>query len=158
MRKFPTKHMEAVRQRGAIPLFGWPSFSTPMTGGSSNPDFQLRDILAGTYDAYIRQWARDAKAWGHPFFLDLNPEMNLASVWPYVEERNGNKPGEFVQVWRHVHDIFRQEGVQNATWTWWAGQRRIPRVGPARAPLPRGRVRRLDLHARLQLALGMEDA
>ena len=119
LRKFPAKQMEAVRQRGAIPLFGWVSFSTPQTT-SSQPDFQLRDVIAGNYDAYIRQWAQDAKAWGHPFFLDLNPEMNLGSTWPYVEERNDNRPGEYVKMWRHVHDIFRAEGVQNATWTWCA--------------------------------------
>lgn len=120
MRRFPVKEMEAIRQRGALALFGWVSMTAPMTTGSYQPDFQLRDVIDGTYDAYIRQWAQDAKAWGHPFFMDLNPEMNLSSTWPYVEARNDNRPGEYVKMWRHVHDIFRQEGVQNATWTWCA--------------------------------------
>ena len=115
-RAFPTAQMEAIRQRGAIPVFGWASYSQPLS--ENEPDFKLAKIAAGDYDSFIRQWAQDARAWGHPFFLQFDWEMNLNGVWPYVESQSGNQPGDYVKAWRHVHDIFRQEGATNATWAW----------------------------------------
>lgn len=115
---FPTNQMEAIRQRGTIPVFGWASYSQPLT--MIEPDFTLAKIAGGAYDDYIRQWARDAREWGHPFFLQFNWEMNINGLWPYSESVNGNRSGDFVKTWRHVHDIFRQEGANNATWVWCA--------------------------------------
>ena len=40
------------------------------------PDYALREIIAGKHDAYIAQWARDAAAWGKPFYLRFAHEMN----------------------------------------------------------------------------------
>jgi hypothetical protein len=36
----------------------------------------LAKLYTGTYDAYITQWAQDAKNWGHPFFLRFDHELN----------------------------------------------------------------------------------
>lgn len=113
---FPTALMQAIRNRGALPVFGWASYSQPLT--PTEPDFKLSTIINGSHDAFIRQWARDARSWGGPFFLVFNWEMNLKGLWPYGEADNGNQPGEYVQAWRHVHDIFTQEGANNATWVW----------------------------------------
>ncbi|MEI2701386.1 MAG: glycosyl hydrolase [Baekduia sp.] len=117
-KSFPTVQMEAIRARGSIPVFGWASYSQPLS--PKQPDYELSEIIAGRHDAFIRQWARDAKAWGKPFFLVFNWEMNLYTPWPYLEAINNNKPGEYARAWRHVHDIFREEGATNATWTWCA--------------------------------------
>ena len=115
---FPTAQMEAIRQRGTIPVFGWASYSQPLT--MNEPDFTLAKITSGAYDDFIRQWADAARDWGHPFFLQFDWEMNINGLWPYSESVNGNRPGDFVKTWRHVHDIFSQEGATNATWTWCA--------------------------------------
>ncbi|HEY2716699.1 MAG TPA: glycosyl hydrolase [Solirubrobacterales bacterium] len=112
---FPTKPMESIREHGAIPFFSWSSQSTPSS--LSEPDFQLGDVISGRYDSYIRSFAEEAKAWGHPFFLRFNWEMN-GNWFPWAEGVNGNNPGEYVAAWRHVHDIFSQVGATNATWTW----------------------------------------
>lgn len=113
---FPATQMQAIRDRGALPVFGWASYSQPMT--PAEPDFKLSTIINGSHDAYIRQWAQDARNWGGPFFLVFNWEMNLKGIWPYGEADNGNQAGEYVQAWRHVHDIFAAEGANNATWVW----------------------------------------
>jgi hypothetical protein len=112
---FPTKEMEGIRQHGSIPFFSWSSQSIPSS--LDEPNFQLSDVIAGTYDSYIREWAAEAKAWGHPFFLRFNWEMN-GNWFPWSEGVNGNQPGEYVTAWRHVHDIFTQVGATNATWVW----------------------------------------
>jgi len=112
---FPTAPMESIRKRGAIPFFSWSSQSTPSS--LNEPNFQLADVIAGTYDSYIRSFATAAKNWGHPFFLRFDWEMN-GNWFPWSEGVNGNKAGEYVTAWRHVHDIFTQVGATNATWTW----------------------------------------
>ncbi len=84
---------------------------------SNEPDFQLSDVIAGTYDAYIRSFAEAASDWGHPFFLRFDWEMN-GNWFPWAEGVNGNQPGEYVAAWRHVHDIFTSVGATNATWVW----------------------------------------
>jgi hypothetical protein len=112
---FPKTPMENVRKHGAIPFFSWSSQSIP--SGLNEPNFQLSDVIAGTYDAYIANFALQAKAWGHPFFLRFNWEMN-GNWFPWSEGVNGNGPGEYVAAWRHVHDIFTTVGATNATWTW----------------------------------------
>jgi hypothetical protein len=112
---FPTKEMEGIRQHGSIPFFSWSSQSIPSS--VNEPNFQLSDVIAGTYDSYIREWATEAKEWGHPFFLRFNWEMN-GNWFPWSEGVNGNQAGEYVAAWRHVHDIFTSTGATNATWVW----------------------------------------
>ena len=67
--------------------------------------------------------------WGRPFFLRFDAEMN--GFWfPWSEGVNGNRPGQFVAAWRHVHDIFTQVGATNATWVWCPYVNSKPEMGP----------------------------
>ena len=113
--RFPRAEMERIRAHGAIPFFSWGSQSTPAR--LDQPDFQLSDVIEGRHDAYIREWAEAARDWGKPFFLRFNWEMN-GDWFAWVEGVNGNRPGEYVTAWRHVHDIFTEVGATNATWVW----------------------------------------
>jgi Glycosyl hydrolase family 26 len=120
---FPTTPMENIRKHGAIPFFSWSSQSTPSS--LNEPNFQLADVISGTYDSYIRGFAEAAKKWGHPFFLRFNWEMN-GNWFPWSEGVNGNKTGEYVTAWRHVHDIFTSVGATNVSWVW------CPNVDPSK--------------------------
>ncbi|HUY75011.1 MAG TPA: glycosyl hydrolase [Candidatus Dormibacteraeota bacterium] len=113
--RFPLTPMENARKYGAIPVFSWNSSSSPPERNQSA--FSLSRIIDGSYDAYIREFAEKAKSWGHPFFLRFDWEMN-GNWFPWSQGANGNKPGEFVAAWRHVHDIFTSVGATNATWVW----------------------------------------
>ncbi len=113
---FQAEEYDKVRARGSIPMVSWGSWH--LGRGVDQPDFQLRDVYEGRHDAYIRQWATEAKAWGHPFFLRFDHEMNGWWQFPWSEQRNGNQPGDYVKAWRHVHDIFTQVGAMNVTWVW----------------------------------------
>jgi len=112
---FPWTPLEDVRQHGAIPVVSWSSQSIPSS--VTEPDYQLSDVISGRYDSHIREFATKAKAWGHPFFLRFNWEMN-GDWFPWSEGVNGNKPGEYVAAWRHVHDIFTAVGATNVSWVW----------------------------------------
>jgi Glycosyl hydrolase family 26 len=115
---FPVREMDKVRQYGALPFLSWSSAAIGRGGDPTDqPDYQLDDITAGHYDAHIRNFATQAKAWGHPFFLRFNWEMN-GNWMPWGAGANGNEPGDFVPAWRHVHDIFTSVGAENATWVW----------------------------------------
>jgi hypothetical protein len=112
---FPYTPFESLRAHGAIPVYGWSSSS--ISEGTSDPKFSLAKVINGRYDDYIRQFATTAAVWAHPFFLRFNWEMN-GDWFPWSEGVNGNRPGQYVAAWRHVHDIFTSVGATNATWLW----------------------------------------
>jgi len=107
--------MNEVRNHGSIPLVTWDPWNP--TQGMNQPAFSLQNIINGHFDAYITRWAQASKAWGHPYFLRFAHEMN-GNWLPWSELVNGNKPGQFVQAWRHIHNIFTSLGVTNVTWVW----------------------------------------
>jgi hypothetical protein len=107
---------DKVRSHGSIPLIDWSSWR--LGGGVNQPDFSLSAIYNGSHDNYINQWALNAKAWGHPFFLRFDWEMNGNWQFPWSEQLNGNQPGDYIKAWQHVHDIFAQNDVNNVTWVW----------------------------------------
>jgi len=113
--EFPAEEMQTIRNHGSIPFFSWSSQSIPSS--EAQPDYQLTDVTAGRYDGFIRGWARDAKRWGQRFFLRFNWEMN-GDWFPWSDRANGNRPGDFVRAWRHVHDIFTAVGADNPIWVW----------------------------------------
>jgi hypothetical protein len=109
---WPQSSANQARAHGSIPMISW----TPEGG---NPKaWQLIDIVNGSHDAYIRQFAADAKDWGFPFFLRIMHEMNGSWGYPWQETQNGNNRGEYVLAWRHIIDIFRAVGVTNASYVW----------------------------------------
>jgi hypothetical protein len=100
----PTANL--VEARGDIPAIDM-----------STKGVALGAIAAGRFDSSISAWAQAAKAWGHPFFLLLNEEMN-GTWYPYSPGHNGNTAADFVAAWRHMHDVFVAEGATNVTWVW----------------------------------------
>ncbi|HKH64926.1 MAG TPA: glycosyl hydrolase [Solirubrobacterales bacterium] len=132
--RFPRPQMDAIRAYGAIPFYSWGSQSIP-AAGPEQPDFQLADVNAGTYDDYIRRFAEEVRDWGHPFFLRFNWEPN-GEWFTWDEGVNGNKPGEFVSSWRRVHDIFGTVGASNVTWVWCPYADKAERYGPLKRFYP----------------------
>ncbi len=122
LQPFQRTYFDNVRNHGSIPVLNWASWD--LGNGPSQPQFQLRDITNGAYDAFVTQWAQDAAAWGHPLMLRFDHEMN-GWWYPWGEGDtsngsvvNGNAAGDYVRAWRHVHDIFTSVGATNVTWLW----------------------------------------
>ncbi|WP_431278559.1 glycoside hydrolase family 26 protein [Leifsonia poae] len=112
-------------QAGRMPMMTWES--RPIDAGNDTnvaPDYSLSKIISGSFDAYLHQYAKDIVSTGLPLAIRLDHEMN--GVWyPWAENDgqgksiNGNSSGEYVQMWRHVHDIFQAEGANNLVmWVW----------------------------------------
>jgi len=107
-----------VQNAGELSLVGMLTGSVP-----------LKDIASGKYDSSIRTWGQQAGAWGHPFFLLLDPEMN--GTWAaYSPGKNGNTAADFVAAWRHFHDVAVNAGAKNITWVW------CPNVDPSNIYTP----------------------
>ena len=81
-----------------------------------DPDYTLPRIIDGAFDDYLHQYAKDIATLGLPLGIRLDHEMN-SSWYPWAEKNlqgtsnNGNRPGDYVAMWRHVHDIFEAEGA-----------------------------------------------
>jgi beta-mannanase len=56
-------------------------------------------------------------ALGYPVVIRFAHEMN-GNWYPWCEQSNGNKPGDYVRAWRHVHDLFTAAGAKNVYWMW----------------------------------------
>jgi beta-mannanase len=98
---------ESVRARGELSLVDMNSGSVP-----------LRDIANGLYDSSFTSWAQQAKAYGHPFFVRWDWEMNGKWFAWGTTSTNQNTPADYVAAWRHIHDLFAQAGATNVTWVW----------------------------------------
>ncbi len=114
---FDAHQAAEVAARGSTPEISWEPWDSTLPLGSPQPGFQLRDIISGAHDAYIERWAREVAAYKRPLLLRFAQEMN-GGRYPWAESTNGNRAGEFVAAWRHVHAIFDQAGASNVRWVW----------------------------------------
>jgi len=72
----------------------------------------MKKIADGRKDAYIRQFARDAKAWGKPVYISFAHEQN-APYYEWAIGKNGNTHYDYIRAWRRVVSLFRSEGATN---------------------------------------------
>jgi glycosyl hydrolase family 26 len=72
-------------------------------------------IAAGHYDGYLRSYARQVRAFGHPVILSFAPEAN--GSW-YTWGWTHTSPATWIAGWRHVVTVMRQQGATNITWLW----------------------------------------
>ncbi|MFA5844149.1 MAG: glycosyl hydrolase [Coriobacteriia bacterium] len=95
--------------------------------GVDQPGYSLHAIVSGAWDAYLRRYAADAKAFGRTVWLRPLHEMN-GNWYPWAGTVNGNSPEEYVAAWRHVRDIFRAEGADNVRFVWAPSSDSVPAV------------------------------
>jgi beta-mannanase len=113
---FPSALAKGLKQRKITPFIWW------QPTDPDDPDKSVygrhKNIIAGKHDAYIRTWAKAAKAHGGPVIIRFAHEMN--SDWfPWgIERQFGNTAKTFVKAWRHVVTLFRQAGARNVKFLW----------------------------------------
>ena len=105
---------------GRIPMVTWDMPGTAPL---------LNDIIAGKYDDGIRAHADVFKQSGKKIFLRWGAEMNGNWISTYDGDSNGggaSGPANFVAAWRHIHDLFVNEGATNAIWVWTPNAGSVP--------------------------------
>lgn len=115
--EFDPGQARAIARRKSIPEISWEPWDAAIGPYRDQADYELDDIIAGRYDAYVKRFARAAARYGGPLRLRFAQEMN-GRWYPWAERANNNRPGEFIQAWRHVHGIFSGAGAKNVTWIW----------------------------------------
>jgi len=91
-------------------------------GGRGNHFPGLTEIANGDHDAWLRATARGFAALGSEVFFRPMYEMN--GRWEDYNVHAASTPGttdgyeKFVAAWRHMHDVFAQEGATNVVWVW----------------------------------------
>jgi beta-mannanase len=114
-RPVPLAALDAVTARGAMPVITWEPWLWGR--GATQPEYALARIVAGDHDPYVRRWAEGLRDWGRPVTLRFAHEMN-GNWYPWAQGVNGNRPGDYVRAWRHVHNIMVSMGASNVTWMW----------------------------------------
>jgi hypothetical protein len=73
------------------------------------------EIASGAYDGYLRWYAGQARAFGHPVVIGFAHEMNVNA---YTWEGRDVPAATWVAAWRHVVSTIRAAGAANVTWMW----------------------------------------
>ena len=105
----------SITARGAIPMVTWEPWDSKK--GVDQPAFTLKRIASGEFDEEMSRFANDVKNWGGRVLLRFAHEMN-GDWYPWSERTNGNKAGDYVKAWRHVHGVFERVGASNVEWVW----------------------------------------
>lgn len=118
-----TVNLKPIAEAGRIIQLAWEPHDycgePPRAGCDplNQPKYRLKNITAGNLDADIRRWAREIRDFGYPVWFRPMSEMNGDwTLWSGTV--NGNSPEDYVPAWRHIHDIFVQEGATNVKWVW----------------------------------------
>ncbi len=104
-----------IVESGAIPMITWEPWKDG--AGINQPKYSLDRIIAGEFDSYIRQFARDVKRFGYPVLIRFAHEMN-GNYYPWSCPLNAHDPSKYVKAFRHVREIFWKEGAHNAFFVW----------------------------------------
>jgi len=119
---FDRENIARLTEAGHLPMIAWEPWNHQhvLSGDrlrAVQPAYTLRTIIEGDHDEMLRSWAQDAAEWGRPLALRFAHEMN--GYWyPWAESANGNRDGEYVLAWRHIVDLFEDEGADNVIWVW----------------------------------------
>ena len=124
---FPTTAARWLQRRGSVPLVVWEPWrpGLPQAQAIDQPAYRLAAIAAGGLDAYVRRYAHQARDYAGPLFLEPLHEMN-GNWYPWGGTVNGNTAADYIAAWRHLHDVFQEEGATNVTWLWTANRDTVP--------------------------------
>ncbi len=114
---FPTSRCNNIVNNGSIPLVTL-GMNTTSNGGVSV-------ITNGVSDAYLRTWAKGAKAFGKEIWFRPLHEMN-GNWYPWGGSYGSNTPAQVVAAYKHIHDIFVAEGATNVKFVWSPNGESVP--------------------------------
>jgi mannan endo-1,4-beta-mannosidase len=112
--------LDAIWKAGAVPCITWEPMGT-----------SFESIIRGDHDAYILAFADEVKHFNRPLILRFAHEMNLKSYhWGTTESAYGaQSPVIYVEMFRHIVDIFKKENIHNALFAFCPNANSIPEIG-----------------------------
>lgn len=117
---FPEKDVSEMYADGRVMMLTL----HPWEEGNLN-DIMIPGIVSGDYDEYIKSWAAGIKKLGEPVFFRFANEMN--GDWdPWCAWFYGKDHDLFIEAWKRIHRIFKEEGADNACFVWNPHDRSFP--------------------------------
>lgn len=133
-----------LAERGSVLALAWAVYccdinSTLFWSRLKSPHDHFNRILRGEHDDFLRKSARIIRDWGKPIMLTVAPEFNWQSSFMFGADGRSwmdavdnicseygdptwpDGPERIRDVFIHVIDLFRAEGVKNVTWMMYAG-------------------------------------
>lgn len=137
--RFPHSAVARIHAAGTVPFVRLMARSDFDEGG---PDerYSLGRIIAGEFDAELREWGRAAAAQPFPMLVEFGTEMNgfwfpwngkwsgAGATTGYGDPAQADGPERFRDAYRHVHDVITGEGADNLTWFWHPDAAGYPRA------------------------------
>jgi mannan endo-1,4-beta-mannosidase len=76
--------------------------------------FPITNVIKGIYDSYLKNFAKEVAAFGHPVLLTFDHEMN-GSWYPWGDTEI--TPTQWIEAWQHVTSLISSI-APNAIWVW----------------------------------------
>ncbi len=115
--EFKKKVVNNISRGGYTPFITWEPWLAAFNEYEGKmPDSSLSIISGGEFDWYIRSWARESAKYGKPFYIRPLHEMTNAT-YPWSSKYK-NSPEMFIECWKHIVSIFREEGARNVAFVW----------------------------------------
>lgn len=112
---FPKKCLESIWKTGAVPIVTW----EPMyIDDASEVSIDYGELVAGRYDKFIEQFAKDISEYQKPVVMRFARDMNMSRYhWGTSSEVYGKEsPDIYRLMFRYVVDRFKRVNVTNALW------------------------------------------
>jgi hypothetical protein len=105
-----------LHKRGIFPILSWEPWDSTQSP-TSQPVYSLRSIIRGDHDDYLVAWAQAISDLDFMIGIRFAHEMN-GHWYPWSESRNSNSAGEYVEAWKHIHNVFQDHNATNVLWIW----------------------------------------
>lgn len=120
--EFPQEVVDRAYSEGRVMMLTW----QPVIKTTLNPNgVIIPGIINGDYDAYIKDRIKRIKAIGAPVFLRVGNEMN-GDYTPWCAWYYSKDADLYIDAWRHIFQIIKQEGACNVILVWNPHDRSYP--------------------------------
>lgn len=107
------KEFGTLRSNGWMPMINVNPYYFKDCPASDKPLYKA--ISEGQCDEFLHKSGRNLSQVKEPFFLLFAWEMNNKDL-AWSVNSTGDKPQDFVAAWRHMHDVFVEEGAHSVIW------------------------------------------
>jgi hypothetical protein len=138
-RGFPLDTASWIRETGSIPFIRLMLRSSPEQNRPERT-FGLNRILGGVLDADLSAWARSARDFGSPLFVEFGTEANgkwfswngwwngKGAAKGYGDPAFPDGPERFRDAYRHIVRTMRREGAANIVWVFHVNDGDVPQT------------------------------
>lgn len=135
---FPKDEVKIIDGEGKIPfirMMPWSVVAPHLT--QADPAFSMQKFINGDFDDDLKKWAQDLIKFGKPTIIEFGPEVD-GNYMPWNGQWNGKDETSYGNnsvpdgaeryrdAYKHIIDLFNNQGVTNATWVFHVNYSPVP--------------------------------